>query len=180
MPRAEKRRGTTPTFREAAQAVHEANLPRWRNAKHIDSWMQTLERHAMPTLGSMPVDRIEKIDVLSVLKPIWTAKPETGRRVRSRIRTTLKWAMAHGYVEHNVAGELIDGALPAQARKTPSCGCVLKPSRDGSRPDGPAKGRRVACPGPSGSWHPAPPPDGGCRYRGLSGLPEGWCRWECR
>ena len=115
-PLAEKRRGTTPTFREAAQAVYEANLPRWRNARHIDAWMQTLERHAMPTLGSMPVDRIEKIDVLSVLKPIWTAKPETGRRVRSRIRATLRWAMAHGYVEHNVAGELIDGALPAMPK----------------------------------------------------------------
>ena len=50
-PLAEKRVPTTPTFREAARAVHEANKPRWRNAKHIASWMQTLERHAMPTLG---------------------------------------------------------------------------------------------------------------------------------
>ena len=111
-PLAEKRRGTTPTFREAAEAVHKANLPRWRNARHIDSWMQTLERHAMPVIGSMPVDRIEKIDVLSVLNPIWTDKAETARRVRSRIRTVLKWAQAHGHVEHNVAGEAIDGALP--------------------------------------------------------------------
>ena len=30
------------------------------------------------------------------------------------MRATLRWAQAHGYVEHNVAGEGIDGALPAQ------------------------------------------------------------------
>ena len=38
---------------------------------------------------------------------------ETARRVRQRIRTVLRWCMAHGFVEHNVAGEGIDGALPA-------------------------------------------------------------------
>ena len=37
---------------------------------------------------------------------------ETARRVRQRIRTILKWAMAHKFVRHNVAGETIDGALP--------------------------------------------------------------------
>ena len=36
------------------------------------------------------------------------------RKLRQRMRATLRWAQAHGYVEHNVAGEVIDGALPAQ------------------------------------------------------------------
>ena len=49
-PLAEKHAPAMPTFREAACAVHEANRPRWRNASHIASWMQTLERDAMPTL----------------------------------------------------------------------------------------------------------------------------------
>ena len=35
---------------------------------------------------------------------------------RQRIRTVLKWAMAHEFVEHNAAGEGIDGALPAMRR----------------------------------------------------------------
>jgi integrase len=38
---------------------------------------------------------------------------ETARRVRQRVRTVLKWAQAHGFVTENVAGEAIDGALPA-------------------------------------------------------------------
>ena len=101
-----------PTFREAAGIVHEANKPRWRNASHIASWIQTLERHAMPTLGNTPVDRIDRGAVLRVLSPIWTTRPETARRVRQRMRTVFRWAMAHGFMETNPAGEAIDGALP--------------------------------------------------------------------
>ena len=109
---AEKRRPATPTFREAALIVHETNRARWRSAKQTSNWIQTLERHAMPTLGDMRVDRVGREDVLHVLTPIWTTLPETARRVRQRIRTVLRWCMAHGFVEHNVAGEAIDGALP--------------------------------------------------------------------
>ena len=111
-PLAEKRAPAMPTFREAARAVHEANTPRWRNASHIRSWMQTLERHAMPTLSNTSLDRIDRGDVLRVLTPIWTTRPETARRVRQRMRTVFRWAMAHGFMESNPAGEAIDGALP--------------------------------------------------------------------
>ena len=86
--------------------------PRWRNRKHADSWMQTLERHAFPILGAMAVDRKTRADVLAVLTPIWGARPETARRVRQRIRAVLRWSWAHGFVTENVAGESIDGALP--------------------------------------------------------------------
>ncbi len=111
-PVAEKRTLATPTFREAACSVYEANRPRWRNAKHIANWTQVLERHAMPALGSTPIDRIGRGDVLRVLSPIWTSRPETARRVRQRMRTIFRWAMAHGFMEANPAGEAVDGALP--------------------------------------------------------------------
>ena len=88
------------------------NIPRWRNAKHIVSWMQMLERHAMPALGNTPLDRLDRGDVLRVLNPIWTTRPETARRVRQRMRTVFRWAIAHGFMEANLAGEAIDGALP--------------------------------------------------------------------
>ena len=113
--RAERRR-TMPTFREAARAVHEANLPTWRNAKHGKQFISTLERYAFPKIGKMPVDEIAREDVLRCLTPIWTKKPETARRVRQRIRTVLKWAQAHGHTEHNAAGEAIDGALPSMPK----------------------------------------------------------------
>jgi len=111
-PLVEKRKSKIPTFKEAARVVHEANKPRWRNAHHIASWIKTLERHAMPRLGNTPINQIDRRGVLQVLTPIWTTKPETARRVRQRMRTVLRWAMAHGFMESNPAGEAIDGALP--------------------------------------------------------------------
>ena len=115
-PLADRRRGRTPTFREAAEAVYEMNLPRWRSDRHAKAWWQTLETYAMAALGEAPVDRVRQSDVLGCLTPIWATKPETARRVRQRIRAVLRWAMAHGYVEHNAAGEAIDGALPAMPK----------------------------------------------------------------
>ena len=113
-PLAAKRKAQVPSFREASKATFEANRPRWRNAKVASNWMQQLERHAFPIIGDMPVDKIGREDVLRVLTPIWTSKPEVGRKVRQRVRATLRWAEAHGHVQTNVAGDAIDGALPRQ------------------------------------------------------------------
>ncbi len=112
-PRADRRRALTPTFEQAAGRALEANRARWRNAKTAAHWTVSMARHAFPVFGARRVDQIGREDVLRVLTPIWTSKPELGRKVRQRIRATLQWAMAHGYVEQNVAGEAIDGALPA-------------------------------------------------------------------
>ena len=115
-PLAEKRRGKAPTFRDAAADVHRANLPRWRSSKHATDWWATLERHAFSHLGDLPVDTISRFDVLEVLTPIWTTRPETARRVRQRIRTVMQCALARGHSEHNPAGEVIDGALPTMPK----------------------------------------------------------------
>ena len=110
---AERRRTKVPSFRVAAEWTYEALQPRWRSTKGTKNWMQQLERHAFRRLGDMPVDTIGREDVLAVLTPIWTSKPETARRVRRNIRATLSWCQASGYVKTNVAGEAIDGALPS-------------------------------------------------------------------
>ena len=39
---ADKRRARPPTFGEAAAKTFEANRPRWRKAKHVRQWTQTL------------------------------------------------------------------------------------------------------------------------------------------
>lgn len=70
----------------------------------------------MPRLGNMPIDRTNRADILAVLTPIWGVRQETARRVRQRIRTVLRWAMAHGYRDDNPAGEAIDGALSPMPR----------------------------------------------------------------
>ena len=102
-----------PTFRAAAALTFEANRPRWRNVKTAKNWAQQLERHAFDVVGDLPVDQIGREHVLRILTPIWTKRPEVARKLRGRIHTTLAWCQAHGYIEHNIAGEAIDAALPA-------------------------------------------------------------------
>ena len=112
-PIAAKRRAGMPTFREATARTIKTRRSSWRNAKHATSWQQTLEKHAFPVLAELRVDQIERQDVLRVLRPIWEEIPETARRVRSRIRMVLSWCQANGFIDLNMAGEHIDGALPA-------------------------------------------------------------------
>ena len=113
-PTAERNKAKVPTFREAAAATYKTLRPRWRSEKVAENWKQQLERHAMRRLGPLAVDTIGREEILRVLTPIWTAKPETARRVRRCIKATLQWAVSHGHTEVNVAGEVLDGALPRQ------------------------------------------------------------------
>lgn len=70
----------------------------------------------MPRLGAKGVDEITTADVMEVLLPIWSSKPETARRVRQRIGTIMKWAVAQGYRESNPAGDAIGSALPRHGK----------------------------------------------------------------
>ena len=111
-PFADRRKSTIPTFREAAHAVLELNRPRWSSEKYASSWGQMLELHAMPALGDVRVDLIGRQDVLKVLTPIWTGSPSLAKRLRQRMSTIFRWAMSHEHMEHNPAGEDLNGALP--------------------------------------------------------------------
>ena len=111
-PLAEKREAAAPSFREAAEQTYTALRPRWRSEQVARNWLRQLDRHAFRRIGSMPVDRIGPADVLRVLTPIWTTKPETGRRVRRYIKQVFAWAMSNELVASNPAAEAINGALP--------------------------------------------------------------------
>ena len=113
-PLAAKRKVKAPTIREAAQRTHEANRPRWRSERVAKKWWQGLNKHVFPILGDKRVDRIGREDVLRVLTPLWTSRPEQARKLRQAIRSTLAWAQAHGHVDSNIAADAINGALPAQ------------------------------------------------------------------
>jgi integrase len=75
-----------------ADEVRETLSAGFRNEKHKAQWKSTLATYAA-TLGAKPVDTI---DVLAILKPIWTTKAETASRVRGRIEKVLDAAKAMG------------------------------------------------------------------------------------
>ncbi len=103
------------TFKEAAEHVHELNKPTWRNDKHGKQWIKTLEEYAFPFIGAKKVSTITASDVLTALTPIWNSRPETARRVKQRIGTVMKWAVAKGWRTDNPA-EAIGQALPKHDR----------------------------------------------------------------
>jgi hypothetical protein len=86
-----------PTFEEAARQVHEQHGASFRNAKHRAQWLASLEANVFPVFGNRRVDAIGPADVLKALSPIWTAKPETARRLKQRVKVILDWAKASGF-----------------------------------------------------------------------------------
>lgn len=110
-----KRDAAVMTFEAAAQRVHDLHLPTWRNAKHGNQWINTLREYVLPHFGKKRLDAINSADVLSALSPIWNSRPETARRVKQRIGTVMKWAIAQGWRADNPA-EAIAKALPKHDR----------------------------------------------------------------
>ena len=89
-------RAGVPTFGTVADAFVKAKESEWRNEKHKAQWRASLTDLAAP-LRALPVDEIDTAAVLSVLKPLWQAKPETASRLRGRIEAVLDAAKAQGH-----------------------------------------------------------------------------------
>ncbi len=104
--------GSSLTFEDAAHEVHRLRKAQWSSGKHVDQWIKTLHDHAFPLIGARPVAAITTADALAVLSPIWTTKPETGRRVRQRMRAVLEWARAAAHRTGDNPVDLIGHALP--------------------------------------------------------------------
>ena len=114
-PLAEKRevefKDSIPTFEVLATQHIAENSHAWRNAKHRAQWLSTLQSYAFPTIGALRVNEITRKHVVEALSPIWTAKPETARRVRQRIRAVMDRAVALEFADYNPAGDAVNGAL---------------------------------------------------------------------
>ena len=86
-PRRRAGRGV-PTFAEACETVIAIHAGTWKpGSRNEAGWRASLRDYALPRLGRMPVDAVTGSDVMAVLEPIWTAKRETARRVRSAMQS---------------------------------------------------------------------------------------------
>lgn len=116
---AEKReaKAAAVTFREATLALFESHKHQWTSEKHGGQWLATLETYAFPMLGSKPVGSIAAGDIINAIAKVWTAKPETGRRVRQRICAVLDYAHARGWRDTEAPARALAAGkgLPKQA-----------------------------------------------------------------
>ena len=63
-----------PTFEQVAKEYHAQVSKGWRNGKHGDQWIRTLETYAFPVIGWKLVDEIDARDIQRALAPIWLSK----------------------------------------------------------------------------------------------------------
>lgn len=105
------------TFKAAALRVHAEQKASWKNGKHQDQWITTLEKYAFPLLGNRLVNDIEGPLIREVLLPIWLTKPETARRVKQRIGVVLDWAYASGMRPTEAPMRSVSRVLPRQPKK---------------------------------------------------------------
>lgn len=103
--RAEEKRVAPILFKDFWQPVFERikAVKRWKNAKHADQWVYTIEHYVLPIIGDLPVESLTRDDILRVLEPIWIAKNETASRVRGRLEVILGYAVMDGTLKSNPA-----------------------------------------------------------------------------
>jgi len=90
-------RAKSITFDECATDYIKAHRAEWANAKHAEQWTNTLATYASPVIGKLAVLDVDTGLIVRVLKPIWSTKSETARRLRARIESVLDSAATLGY-----------------------------------------------------------------------------------
>ena len=106
------RKPGAPTFEEAAAEVLATQAKTWKaGGKSEAQWKSSLAAYAHPVIGRMRVGDVTSADVVAVLKPIWTTKRETARRVKHRIAKVMDWAVVHGHRTDNPC-RAVEAALP--------------------------------------------------------------------
>ncbi len=109
-----KRKNLTPSFAQLQEKTLDGLKATWRNPKTAKNWKEGMDKYVDPVIGNVPINEVSREDVLNILMPLWIEKPNLARKTRQRMSAVFKLAMAYGYIEINLAGEAIDGALPKQ------------------------------------------------------------------
>ena len=104
------------TFEVAARTYYDQHKDGWKNGKHVNQWINTLEQYAFPTIGSHAVDLLELEDFRRILEPIWLTNSETASRVKQRCHRIMQWCVQRKYCSHNpVSG--VELSLPKMKKK---------------------------------------------------------------
>lgn len=111
----DRERKSIPTFKEAAEAAHNALKDGW-NEKGAQVFLRSLENHAYPAFGHQRVDNITAGDITTALALIWMSKPDMARKVRQRISTVLNFSHSKGWRPTESPGRSVTIGLPRQPK----------------------------------------------------------------
>lgn len=83
-----------PLFGEYADIVAARQGASSKNAKHKAQWAMTLGDSYCAAIRGKALDTITPVMVANLLRPVWTTKAETAKRLRGRIETVFRSAKA--------------------------------------------------------------------------------------
>jgi integrase len=86
------------TFADIARHYVEAHRGKWKSQKSFARWLR-FERYACEAFGAKAVTDINTNDVLALLTPLWTTKPESAAKLREWVEGALDFAKAKGHRE---------------------------------------------------------------------------------
>jgi integrase len=100
----------TVTFEQCAEMFLRLHEVGW-GAAHRHQWNASLRTYVYPRIGGLPVRGIDQAVIMQLIEPLWSAKPVTASRVRSRIEAIFDYALAHKLREGDNPARVL-AALP--------------------------------------------------------------------
>jgi integrase len=108
----------TVTFERCAEMYLALHADGW-GPDHDHQWRASLQTYVFPVIGRLAVTDIDTAAVMKIIEPIWTSKPTTAGRVRSRVEAILDYASANKFRGNDNPARHVAAALPKKSRIAP-------------------------------------------------------------
>src|SRR5215210_406936 len=95
-------RAGIPTFEALSREVIADAQARSANAKVRYQWELLLGPTYCATILQKPIHEITTLDIERILRPVWRSKPETGRKLLTRLRRVFDYARVHLRDRHGI------------------------------------------------------------------------------
>jgi integrase len=93
----------TNSFKIIAKEFHKMKSPMWTE-RHSEYWMLYMDRYVFSVIGDKPIDKIDPMEIVGILRELEEAKIfETRDRLGQSIGAVFKYAMATGRAKTNPA-----------------------------------------------------------------------------
>ena len=105
----------TPTVRDIAGVAYEqaVEAKRWTHEKNVRSWTTRYLKNVDPTIGEIPIDRVDKRELRNLLAGILIKTPETGKAVKDILNLIFDYAEWEEFIDANPVRQIPRGQLPS-------------------------------------------------------------------
>ena len=88
---------SSPHFATVWAEYIEIRKQGWKGEASITDWQGTYTNYLEKPFRKLMVHRIGSKNIVNILRPIWHTKPETAKKILSRIKQVLSYAVEMGY-----------------------------------------------------------------------------------